>query len=148
MSDAESGKVRLLRPVEGKLSDNPRPIVLELKKTKKAKRGKEDEPRFSPELADIQRVGTDTVSAARKAANALVKGIETYERERNRSMREKPDGAIEDFVYNAGKAASVYMKEAADIPVDLAESVRRSDYQKRLRKRLRRISKAIRNWQM
>src|SRR5687768_1273273 len=111
MSEAESENVRLLRPVLGDLSDDPRPIVLELKRAKKkTKRGKAAEPEFSPELADVQRVGTDAVSAAHKAANALVKGIETYERERNRSMKEKKDGAIEDFVYNAGKAASAYMK--------------------------------------
>ena len=125
-------------------------MVLEYKKPKKkkAKRGTEVTAKYSPELKDLQVIGTDVVRATHKAANALVKVIDTYERERLRSAQEKKDGALEDFVYNAGKAASVWMKEASDIPLDLSDSLRRSEYQKRARKRLRKVSKALRQWRM
>jgi hypothetical protein len=148
MPEIEDGPT--LRPVQDRLGPDIRPTVLEYKKPKKQK-GKQEaaaKAKYSPELEDIQLVGTDVVRAAHKAASALEKSIDTYERERLRSAKEKKDGAIEDFVYNAGKAASVWMKEASDIPVDLTESARRRPYSKRLRKTLRKTSKALRNWRM
>ena len=148
MSEAETEKARTLRPVQDQLGPDIRPILLDYKKPKKkqAARGKETSARYSPGLEDVQRFGTEAIRATHKAADAFVKGLDTYERERLRSANEKKDGAIEDFVYNAGKAASVWLKETSDIPVDLTESVRRSGYQKRMRKRLRRVSKALRSW--
>jgi hypothetical protein len=147
---SETEKVTILRPVQARLGPEIRPTVIEYQKPKKKKGGRDvaATAKYSPELEDVQIVGTDVVRAAHKAASALEKGIDTYERERLRSMKEKKDGAIEDFVYNAGKAASVWMKEAADIPVDLTESVRRRPYSKRLRKTLRKTAKALRNWRM
>jgi hypothetical protein len=150
MSDSETDKTHLFRSLSGQPGSETGPIVLEYKKPKKkkARQAAAGTAKFSPELKDLQVVGTDVVRATHKAASALVKGIDTYERERLRSMNEKKDGALEDFVYNAGKAASVWLKEASDIPLDLAESLRRSEGQKRARKRLRRVSKALRQWQM
>jgi hypothetical protein len=147
---SETEKVPTLRPVRARLGPEIRPTVIEYKKPKKKKGGREmaATAKYSPELEDIQIIGTDAVRAAHKAASALEKGIDTYERERLRSAKEKKDGAIEDFLYNAGKAASVWMKEASDIPVDLTESVRRRPYSKRLRKSLRKAAKALRNWRM
>ena len=150
MAEAETEKGRALRSVQYPLGSDIRPILLEYKKPKKKKaaRGKETNARYSPGLEDVQRFGTEAIRVTHKAADAFVKGIDTYERERLRSANEKRDGAIEDFVYNAGKAASVWLKETSDIPVDLTESVKRGSYQKRLRKRLRRVSKALRSWRM
>ncbi len=147
MSEAEP--VVTLHAVDEPLGSQNKPIVVEFRKPKNKKKKTsvtEAGAQYSPELEDVQRLGTQALRITRKTANAFVKGLETYEHERMRSASEKKDGAIEDFLYNAGKAASVYLKEASDIPVDVTESIRQSTYQKRLRKRMRRISKAIRNW--
>ena len=150
LSETEVEKERTLRPVQGAFGSDTRPIVLEYKKLKKKKvtRDKEGIAKYSPELEDVQRVGTEALRVTHKAVKALEKGIDTYERERLRSANEKKDGAIEDAVYNAGKATSVWLKETSDIPVDLAEAVRRSAYGKRLRKRLRRVAKLVRIWRI
>jgi len=144
MSEAEP--VVTLRAVGEPLGPISKPIVLKYKKPKKKAQMLEAGAQYSPELEDVQRLGTQVLRVTRKTANAFVKGLETYERERMRSANEKKDGAIADFLYNAGKATSVYLKETSDIPVDVTESIRQSTYQKRLRKRMRRISKAVRNW--
>jgi hypothetical protein len=38
----------------------------------------------------------------------------------------------------------VWLKEASDIPLDMAESAKRRSYSKRVRKSLRRVSKLLR----
>jgi hypothetical protein len=84
------------------------------------------------------------IHIAQRAARAASKGLDTYEEERQRSAKEKTDGAIEDFFNNSAKAISASMKEASDIPVDIVESINTESYRKRLRKNLRRTSKLIR----
>jgi len=123
-----------------------RPIVFEYKKSKKkkAKPAPEGTPKFSRGLEDVQIVSGDWLRATHKAVDALAKAIDVYDREQRRSAVEKKDGAIEDFPYNAGKAASVWMKEASDIPLDMAETAKRRSYSKRVRKSLRRVSKLLR----
>ncbi len=123
-----------------------RPIVFEYKKAKKkkAKSASASTPKYSRELEDIQVVSGDWVRATHKAVSALAKAIDAYDHERVQSAAEKKDGAIEDFPYNAGKAVSVWMKEASDIPLDVAESTKRRSYSKRVRKSLRRVSKLLR----
>ena len=150
MTDGEPEKASFQRPVRSKSNTEGGPLVLEYKKPRR-KKGKRDlvgSAKFSPELRDIQVLGTDVVRATHKTAQALVKSIDTYERERLRSMKEKKDGALEDFVYNAGKAASVWNRETSDIPLELSEAVRRSEFQRRATERLRRVTKALRRWRM
>jgi len=146
MSKTETNAGRPQHDTQGQSGPAIRPIVFEMKKPKKkkAKRQAEGVARYSPALEDLQVIGGDALRASHRAANALAKGIEAYERERQRSANEKKDGALKDFVYNAGKATSVWLKETSDIPVDLTEAMRRRTYGKRLRKRLRRVAKLLR----
>jgi hypothetical protein len=135
-----------LRQVPSQPGPAVRPIVFEYKKTKKkkAKPAPEGTAKYSRGLEDVQIVSGDWLRATRKAVGALAKAIDVYDREQQRSAVEKKDGAIEDFPYNAGKAVSVWMKEASDIPLDMAESAKRRPYSKRVRKSLRRVSKLLR----
>ncbi len=147
MSKAEKMKVRILRRSRGKLHSEVQPIVLEYKeRRKKKKKAVEDEEaeKYSEGLEDAQRLEGDLLRVARRSTKALSKGMDKYEQERNRSAKEKKDGAIEDFVDNSAKAASSYMKEASEIPVDIAESLGTKSYRKPVRKNLRRASKIIR----
>ena len=150
MSEAEAENVGALRQTHGQLENDARPVVFEYKKRKKKKESRDTEgkERFTPGLENIQRVEGDLMRVTQKAVKALAKGIDTYEHERQRSSKEKKDGSIEDFVYNSAKAASASLKEASDIPVDMAESANRRSYQKRLRKSLRRVSRLLRMWPM
>lgn len=147
MSESKSYKPRLLRRIHGKLQSDMKPIVLEYKGRKKKKsdaKAEESQEKYSEGLEDIQVLEGDVIRIAQRAAKAASKGIDTYEHERQRSAKEKTDGAIEDFFNNSAKATSAYLKEASEIPVDLAESLNTESYRKRLRKNLRRSSKLIR----
>ncbi len=61
-----------------------------------------------------------------------------------RSAREKKDGAVKDFPHNSAKALSESLKEASEIPVDMADAVTTKNYRKRMRRGLRRASRVLR----
>jgi hypothetical protein len=150
MAENEKPKVLVLHRYHGKLMPDMQPIVLEYKERRK--KGKvveeEDEERYSDGLEDLQRMERDVMRVAKRSARAVTKGLDTYDQESRRSAKEKKDGAIEDFANNSAKAASVAMKEAAEIPMDIAESMNRRSYRKRLRNNLRRMSRVIRLFRM
>lgn len=146
MAESNKKNVLLLRRSRGKLQADLQPIVLEYKSSKKKKKanGDNNKEQYSDGLEDVQRFEGDAVRLAQKSARAFSKSLDTYEQERKRSAKEKKDGAIEDFVHNSAKAASTYMKETSEIPLDIAESLNTSSYRKRLRENLRQVSKVIR----
>lgn len=145
MTGNEKPKVLVLRRRNGKLQPDMQPIVLDFKERRKKKRVIEkDEEQYSGGLKDLQRMEGDVLRVTKRSARAVSKGLDTYDQERKRSAKGKKDGAIEDFANNSAKAASVVMKEAAEIPMDIAESMSTHSYRKRLRKNLRRVSRVIR----
>lgn len=149
MSSPTTDKARVLRRSHGKLQPQTKPIVLEYKKEKNSNTGETRPKRkYSKGLEDLQVLEEDLLRISQKAAKAFSKGIDTYQQEREKSADEKTDGAIEDFLHNSAKAMSVSMKEASDIPIDIAEAVGKESNRKRLRKSLREISKAIDFWKL
>jgi hypothetical protein len=144
MSDTDNRKVLVLRRIRGELQSEIRPILIEYKKRRKRKAAEDDEEKYSEGLEDVQRLEGNLVRVAKRSAKVFSKGIDTYERERNRSAKEKKDGAFKDFIDNSAKATSASMKEASEIPIDIAEALRDRSYRKRARKSLRRTSRVIR----
>jgi hypothetical protein len=145
MNGVEKKKQTALHLYRGNLQSEIRPIVLEYKKRKKKKKVMEDEPKekYSRGLEDIQNFEGNLLRLTKRSANALSKGLDSYRRERKISTKAKRDGAIEDFVDNSAKAASTYMKEVSEIPMDIAESLNIKPVRKQMRKNLRRASKMI-----
>ncbi len=140
-------KPRIYRRLHGKLQAGLVPIVVEYhsrKKKSSQRLGEKQGARYSAGLADVQRVEGDLVRAARRATTAVAKGLDTYDRERSRSAAEKTDGAIEDFAHNSAQALSDTLKEASEIPLDIADSVTSTNYRRRMRQNLKRVSKALR----
>jgi hypothetical protein len=147
MSDTKKPKAIVLRRTRTGLQSEVQPIVIDYKKRRKNKQWAvedDDEERYSEGLEDVQRLEGNLVRIAKRSTSTLSKGIDTYEQERNRSAKEKKDGAIEDFVHNSAKAASASMKEASELPVDIAEALGDRSYRRRTRKNLRRVSGTIR----
>jgi hypothetical protein len=146
MSESNPNKPRVLRRVGGKLQSEIKPIVLDFKRRKKKNETNVDESqdKYSDSLEDVQVLEGNVMRVAQRGVRALSKGIDAYEQERQKSAKEKTDGAIEDFLHNSAKATSVYLKEASEIPLDVVEAMDTESYRKRLRKTIRRSSKLIR----
>lgn len=146
MSESKNNKPRVYRRSGGKLQSEMKPIVLEYKGRKKKSKAEEntDQEKYSEGLVDVQSLEGNVLRVAKRAAKVVSKGIDTYDNERQKSAKEKTDGAIEDFFQNAAKATSASLKEASDIPLDVVESLNTESYRKRLRKNLRRSSKLMR----
>lgn len=146
MSESKSDKPRVLHRSGGKLQSEMKPIILEYKGRKKKSKpqAEEGQEKYSEGLEDVQVLEGNVIRVAQRAARAASKGLDTYEQERQRSAKEKTDGAIEDFFNNSAKATSAYLKEASEIPVDMVEAIDTESYRKRMRKNLHRASKLIR----
>jgi hypothetical protein len=148
MSESNNEKPRVFHRIGGKLQPEMKPIVLEFKRRSKKKSKPQpddgEQEKYSEGLEDVQVLEGNMVRVAQRAARAASKGLDTYEQERQRSAKEKTDGAIEDFFNNSAKATSAYLKEASEIPVDMVEAINTESYRKRLRNNLRRASKLIR----
>ena len=144
---AEDDKPRVYRRSQGQLEPGLRPIVLEYE-PRREKRAKTETSskgeRSSAGLEDIQQAEADLLRVMRRATRAVAQGVETYDRERTRSAEAKTDGAIEDFPHNSAKALSEILKEASEIPVDVADAVTTKNYRRRLRRNLKTASKALR----
>src|SRR5689334_8600093 len=102
MNEVEKKKLTTLSRAREALQSEVRPIVIEYKERKKKKKKKtindEEKENYSKGLEDAQRLEGNILHITKESANALSKGIDTYERERNISAKEKKDGAIEDFL--------------------------------------------------
>lgn len=145
MSKSDQSKVKVLRRIRGKLETEVKPIVLDYRKRRKQQTTDDaDVEMYSEGLEDIQEMEGNALRIAKRSARVLSKGLDTYDKERRKSVKEKKDGAIEDFVHNTAKAASVSLKEASEIPMDVVESLNTRRYRKRMRASLRRASKVIR----
>ncbi len=148
---AEMSKPRVYRRKHGHLEPGLRPIVVELKprREKQAKTTRQPKAEmYSQGLADIQQAEADLLRVMRRATRAIAHGVDTYEQERAKSAQMKIDGAIVDFPHNSAKALSETLKEASDIPVDLADAITTQNYRRRLHRNLRNISKALRVFRM
>ena len=147
---SEETKAQVLRRTGSGLKPDVKPIVLEYKRDKEEKTTQDpkSKAKYSKGLKDIQTLEGDVLRVSQKAAKAFSKGIDTYQAEREKSAEEKTDGAIEDFVHNSAKAMSASLKEASDIPVDIAESISTDSYRKQLRRALKETSKAISFWRL
>ena len=149
MSNAETNKVRVMHRTSGGLQPEVKPIVLEYKKAKKNEDSKSgSKKKYSKGFEDIQTFEEDVLRVSQRAAKAFSKGIDTYQEEREKSAEEKTDGAIEDFLHNSAAAMSASLKEASDIPMDIAESLNKDSYRKRLRESLKETSRMISFWRI
>lgn len=143
-------KPRVFRRTRGQLQAGLRPIVLEYVRDDEddTERDRERGEEYSDGLSDIQQAEADFVRVARRATSAVAKGIDTYDQERRASAKSKKDGAIEDFPHNSAKAMSAALKEASELPLDVADALTTKNYRKRLRRSLRRISRSMRVYRL
>lgn len=145
-------KPRVFHRTRGQLQPGLRPIVLEYRTRPDdddpTERDREPGEEYSEGLADVQQAEADFVRVARRATSAVAKGIDTYDLERRASAKSKKDGAIEDFPHNSAKAVSAALKEASELPLDVADAIMTKNYRKRLRRGLRRISRSMRVYRL
>lgn len=112
-----------------------KPIILKFKKKKKKKR-------YSRELMEIQRIERHLTRSSHRVAKGLEKGFSTYIKRRDRSAKNKRDGAVRDFLLNTGWATTRAFREITPIPYDMAKAMD----SRGLRRQLRRVSRAFRVW--
>ncbi len=131
-------------PIPVQANSSMKPLVLKYKSWKK--KSGQAKPRYTRGLKEIQLLEGDAANVAKKAARALARSVEVYDKKRGKSARKRRDGALRDYLQNSAHATSTFLKESSDIPIDLAESARRLSIRKSVRKSLRRLSKRLTIW--
>jgi len=91
--------------------------------TEVEKKKKKKKPKYSKNLKPIAKIEKGAVRAQRRLANAVVAGLETWEKRRDRSSKKKKDGAIRDALQNSAAAMSKSMRVASRAATDLVSSV-------------------------
>jgi hypothetical protein len=86
----------------------------------KSDKRKKKKRRTSAGLGDAERFGHHATRASSRLARAVSKGFRRYERERDRSARNRRDGALRDFIENASLGLGATLRAAADVPYELA----------------------------
>jgi len=93
------------------------PVSLEAPRKRKSKKKK-----YSRALGSGQKVEVAVSRGAHRLANAVNDALSTWRKERDRSSRNKRDGAIRDAMQNTGRALSKFGREAARIPEDITDA--------------------------
>ena len=148
---ADMSKPRVFRRTRGHLEPGFRPIVVEFESPREKRAETQSAPtaeRYTRSLADIQQAEADFLTVMRRATRAIALGVETYEHERAKSAQTKTDGAIIDFPHNSAKALSETLREASEIPVDVADAMTTQNYRRRLHRNLKNVAKALRVFRM
>lgn len=90
--------------------------------------------RNSKRLGDIENRATDSLD---RVANAVKHGVDAYTEKRNKSEKERCDGALVDFCVNAATGVSRTISESAPVLIDAAEAFTTNRRRKQLRRFVR-----------
>jgi Family of unknown function (DUF6312) len=89
------------------------PIVVRPKKKKK----------YSRNLRTIQELETGLTDSARRIAKAAKDGLDAYIDERDKSAKNRRDGAIRDLLRNQSKGLRKALSVAAEVPADIMDTI-------------------------
>jgi hypothetical protein len=92
--------------------------------------------RNSERLGDIEHRATDSLN---RVADAIDHGVEDYTTKRDKSERERRDGALVDFLVNSAAGVSKTISESAYVLEDAAKAFTTNRRRKTIRKIVRNL---------
>ncbi len=110
------------------------PLVVQVDKKKRKKR-------YTRGLRDLQTTNRGFTRASRQLVRAVDEGMTRYLKESNRSAQKKRDGAWRDFGLNVADAIGAGLREASDVPADLARAFNTRGWRKSMRRSLKRSAR-------
>jgi hypothetical protein len=93
------------------------PVVFHAVRRKKRREGRK---RYSGGTRQSQRFLFGLSRAAFRTANAMSKGLDTYTRRSEKSMRRKRDGMVKDFLRNTSRGFADAAEELGRAPEEIA----------------------------
>ncbi len=96
--------------------------------------GKRYSSRNSERLGDIEHRATESLN---RVADAVDHGVGEYTKGRNKSEKERRDGALVDFCVNAATGVSTTIAESAPVLIDVAKAFTTNRRRKQVRKFVR-----------
>lgn len=84
---------------------------------------KKRKPKYSKGVKPLAKMEKGAVKAQRRLASAVVAGLETWEKRRDRSSKKKRNGALRDALQNSAAAMSKSVRVASRATQDFVSSV-------------------------
>jgi hypothetical protein len=85
------------------------------------KRKKKGKRRYSRRLKTTQKLERGVSKAQRRLASAVLRGVDKWRSDRDRSARKRKDGAVRDAVKNAMRAVGKTLSVASKAPSDFVD---------------------------
>jgi hypothetical protein len=126
--------------MESEMLDLDRPTVIKVKNKKKKRR-------YSRGLKGVQVVGRRMTKMSSKSMRAVSRGMKAFRKANDKSARKSRDGGLRDLNLNLAKGFSRTLREASDLPYDMAKSLRTRNTRRIVRLQIRaasRLSRALR----
>ena len=79
--------------------------------------------KYSSGLKGVQKMERNMTKAQRRMAKAVLRGLDTWSKERDRSAYKHKDGAVRDSMKNAAKAAGKFVRVASHVPADMMSAL-------------------------
>jgi hypothetical protein len=123
------------------MADQLEPSTVSAPSTSVAAESKEDTrqaektTRYSSRYEGLQKAERRLTRASHQLGEAVLAGIESWDRSREKSARSKKDGAVKDGLENFTKAYAKTIREAAGVPRQVVKGVAQL-YPKKARKLL------------
>jgi hypothetical protein len=106
-------------------------VIVEERRKKKKKRGSS---RAARRLEDVE---SRVSEAVRRVTRGVDSGVDRYIARRNRSARDRRDGALVDFGTNVARGTTKAVRDSSPALIDVAKIVNTKRLRKRIRKALR-----------
>ncbi len=116
-----------VKKAEAVVEAQSNPTVVVVDKGKKKKR------RYTRGMRTMQEFEMGATRATQQIGKAVAKGLSVYRKRRNKSSRNRRDGAIRDIIENVGKAMSRGLRSGSDAPYEFAKAVNSRRFSKQVR---------------
>ncbi|MFO0724754.1 MAG: hypothetical protein U1E65_13315 [Myxococcota bacterium] len=81
------------------------------------------EPRYSKRLKGAQKAERRLTKAHRRLSESVLAGVESWDRNQEKSAHKKKDGAVKDALENFTKAYAKSLRHASSVPRDVVKGV-------------------------
>ena len=102
--------------MEEKVVDLTKPLVIDVKKSKKKRK-------YSRGLKEVQVAGRRMTRTSSRMISAVAKGMDAFRKASDKSARHKRNGVIKDFGVNSAKGLGRSLRASSRVPLELAKAM-------------------------
>jgi len=131
-TESKEGTAPAAKKAEPVAQTQSAPIVIRLDNKKKNKKR-----RYTRGMRTMQEFELGFTRSTERIGKAVSRGLSVYRRRRNKSSRNRRDGAIRDGIENVSRAVGRALRTGSDAPYQFAKAINSRRFSKQIRDALR-----------